>query len=106
MLPCFRPTSRPGAPARLLCRLAPLLLLAACAPVVSHAPRVEPGPSLGVVLAARALGLGEGRALLERARRWAPYRAYAVQHLWAVGDHAVNHLPVDRPHIDHSEERP
>jgi AraC family transcriptional regulator of adaptative response / DNA-3-methyladenine glycosylase II len=56
---------------------------------------------LGVVLAARALGLGEGRALRERARRWAPYRAYAVQHLWAVGDHAVNHLPVDRP-----EERP
>ena len=51
---------------------------------------------LGVVLAARALGLGEGRALRERARRWAPYRAYAVQHLWAVGDHAVNHLPVDR----------
>ena len=61
---------------------------------------------LGVVLAARALGLGEGRALRERARRWAPYRAYAVQHLWAVGDHAVNHLPVDRPRCDHSEERP
>jgi AraC family transcriptional regulator of adaptative response / DNA-3-methyladenine glycosylase II len=52
---------------------------------------------LGVVLAARALGLGEGRALRDRTRRWAPYRAYAVQHLWAVGDHAVNHLPVDRP---------
>ena len=48
---------------------------------------------LGVVVAARALGLGEGRALLERAARWAPYRAYAIQHLWAVGDHAVNHLP-------------
>jgi AraC family transcriptional regulator of adaptative response / DNA-3-methyladenine glycosylase II len=50
---------------------------------------------LGVVLAARALGLGEGRALLRRAEQWAPYRAYAVQHLWAVGDHAVNHLPVE-----------
>jgi len=48
---------------------------------------------LGVVLAARALGLGEGRALVARAERWAPYRSYAVQHLWAVGDHAVNHLP-------------
>jgi AraC family transcriptional regulator of adaptative response / DNA-3-methyladenine glycosylase II len=48
---------------------------------------------LGVVLAARALGLGEGRALLRRAESWAPYRAYAVQHLWAVGDHAVNSLP-------------
>jgi AraC family transcriptional regulator of adaptative response / DNA-3-methyladenine glycosylase II len=50
---------------------------------------------LGVVLAARALGLGEGRDLLRRAEQWAPYRAYAVQHLWAVGDHAVNHLPVE-----------
>ena len=48
---------------------------------------------LGVVAAARLLGLGEGRALLAHAERWAPYRAYAVQHLWAVGDHAVNHLP-------------
>ncbi|MBC7375119.1 MAG: DNA-3-methyladenine glycosylase, partial [Frankiales bacterium] len=48
---------------------------------------------LGVVVSARALGLGEGPALRDRAKRWAPYRAYAVQHLWAVGDHAVNHLP-------------
>jgi AraC family transcriptional regulator of adaptative response / DNA-3-methyladenine glycosylase II len=48
---------------------------------------------LGVVLAARALDLGEGRALVTRAERWAPYRAYAVQHLWGVGDHPVNHLP-------------
>jgi AraC family transcriptional regulator of adaptative response / DNA-3-methyladenine glycosylase II len=50
---------------------------------------------LGVVLAARALGLGEQRALVRRSERWAPYRAYAVQHLWAVGDHPVNHLPVE-----------
>ena len=50
---------------------------------------------LGVVLAARGLGLGEGRELVERSRRWAPYRAYAVQHLWAVGDSAVNHLPTE-----------
>ena len=56
---------------------------------------------LGVVAAARALGLGEGRALLRRAERWGPYRAYAVQHLWAVGDHAVNHLPSsDSPRQD------
>ena len=48
---------------------------------------------LGVVAAARALGLGAGRDLVRRAERWAPYRAYAVQHLWAVGDHPVNHLP-------------
>lgn len=49
---------------------------------------------LGVVLAARTLGLGVGHALLAHAERWAPYRAYAVQHLWAVGDHAVNSLPI------------
>lgn len=48
---------------------------------------------LGVVLAARTLGLGVGRALLAHAEHWAPYRAYAVQHLWAVGDHAINSLP-------------
>ena len=48
---------------------------------------------LGVVAAARALGLGTGRALVERAARWSPYRAYAVQHLWGVGDHPVNVLP-------------
>ena len=50
---------------------------------------------LGVALAARALGLGDGKALLARAEAWAPYRAYAVQHLWAVGDHPINSLPVE-----------
>lgn len=49
---------------------------------------------LGVRFAAVRLGLPErGRALLDRAAAWSPYRAYAVQHLWATGDHAVNRLP-------------
>lgn len=48
---------------------------------------------LGVLLAARSLGLGGGRALMARAECWSPYRAYAVQHLWAVGDHPINSLP-------------
>ncbi len=52
---------------------------------------------LGVRLAARALGLGEGRALVARSARWAPFRAYAVQHLWGTGAHAVNRLPRRRP---------
>lgn len=52
---------------------------------------------LGVRVAARALGLGDGAALQARSRRWSPYRAYAVQHLWGTGEHAVNRLPTDDP---------
>ncbi|GAA1348587.1 AlkA N-terminal domain-containing protein [Catellatospora bangladeshensis] len=49
---------------------------------------------LGVRAAARALGLPDTPgALVRRARVWRPWRAYAVQHLWATGDHAVNRLP-------------
>ena len=43
---------------------------------------------LGVAAALRGLGVTAARA-----DRWRPYRAYAVQHLWALGDHAVNRLP-------------
>ena len=32
-------------------------------------------------------------SLLNRAESWRPWRAYAVQHLWAAGDHAVNVMP-------------
>lgn len=39
---------------------------------------------LGVRKAAAALGLpGAPRALDEHARRWSPWRSYAVLHLWA-----------------------
>ncbi|RKT52396.1 DNA-3-methyladenine glycosylase II [Saccharothrix australiensis] len=49
---------------------------------------------LGVRAAARALGLPDTPgALVRRAREWRPWRAYAVQYLWATGDHAVNRLP-------------
>jgi AraC family transcriptional regulator of adaptative response / DNA-3-methyladenine glycosylase II len=49
---------------------------------------------LGVRLAARRLGLPGSLAELTRhASRWQPWRAYAVQHLWATGDHPVNRLP-------------
>jgi AraC family transcriptional regulator of adaptative response / DNA-3-methyladenine glycosylase II len=49
---------------------------------------------LGVRVAAERLGLPTApAALAERSRRWSPWRAYAVQHLWATGDHAVNRLP-------------
>ena len=49
---------------------------------------------LGVRLAAERLGLPSSPgALTRRAETWRPFRAYAVQHLWATGDHAVNRLP-------------
>jgi AraC family transcriptional regulator of adaptative response / DNA-3-methyladenine glycosylase II len=48
---------------------------------------------LGVVTQARAAGLPAGRGLIAHAERWRPWRAYAVQHLWALGDHPVNTLP-------------
>ncbi len=49
---------------------------------------------LGVRLAAGRLGLPTSPgALTRRAEAWRPYRAYAVQHLWATGDHPVNRMP-------------
>lgn len=52
------------------------------------------GSDLGVRLAARRLGLpGQPAALLRRAVAWRPWRAYAVQYLWATGEHAINVLP-------------
>jgi AraC family transcriptional regulator, regulatory protein of adaptative response / DNA-3-methyladenine glycosylase II len=49
---------------------------------------------LGVRAAARELGLPVTPAALTRhAAAWRPWRAYAVQYLWATGDHAINRLP-------------
>jgi AraC family transcriptional regulator of adaptative response / DNA-3-methyladenine glycosylase II len=49
---------------------------------------------LGVRLAAQRLGLpASPGALTRRAERWRPWRAYAVQHLWATGEHPVNRMP-------------
>jgi AraC family transcriptional regulator of adaptative response / DNA-3-methyladenine glycosylase II len=51
---------------------------------------------LGVRIAAEKLGLPTAPAALTSwSRRWSPFRAYAVQHLWATGGHAVNRLPAD-----------
>ncbi|MFD9356220.1 AlkA N-terminal domain-containing protein [Streptomyces sp. NPDC060031] len=50
---------------------------------------------LGVRRAAKELGLpSTPAALTARAAGWRPWRAYAVQYLWATDDHAINHLPV------------
>jgi AraC family transcriptional regulator of adaptative response / DNA-3-methyladenine glycosylase II len=49
---------------------------------------------LGMRRAAAALGLpSTPAALTARAAAWRPWRAYAVQYLWASDDHPINHLP-------------
>ncbi len=49
---------------------------------------------LGVVAAAKRLDLpAKPRELEQRSQAWRPWRGYAVQHLWATGEHAVNRLP-------------
>ncbi|MGH3398522.1 MAG: AlkA N-terminal domain-containing protein [Streptosporangiaceae bacterium] len=57
-------------------------------------PDACPATDLGVQVAARELGLPVSPAgLTERAAAWRPWRAYAVQYLWATGDHAINEMP-------------
>ncbi|MFK0252438.1 AlkA N-terminal domain-containing protein [Streptomyces sp. NPDC090445] len=49
---------------------------------------------LGLRKAAAELGLpSTPAALTARAAGWRPWRAYAVQYLWATYDHPINHLP-------------
>ncbi|MGW5984644.1 AlkA N-terminal domain-containing protein [Streptomyces anulatus] len=49
---------------------------------------------LGIRRAAERLGLPATPAVLTaRAADWRPWRAYAVQYLWTVDDHPINHLP-------------
>ncbi|MFF4279497.1 AlkA N-terminal domain-containing protein [Streptomyces kronopolitis] len=51
---------------------------------------------LGLRRAAAGLGLpATPAALVRHAARWRPWRAYAVQYLWATDDHPINRLPAD-----------
>ena len=57
-------------------------------------PDAFPASDLGVRRGAAALGLpATPRGLEQRARRWSPWRAYAVQYLWSLADHPINHWP-------------
>jgi AraC family transcriptional regulator, regulatory protein of adaptative response / DNA-3-methyladenine glycosylase II len=57
-------------------------------------PDVFPIGDLGVRRGAEALGLpSDVRALSERSERWRPWRAYAVQYLWAATAHPINDWP-------------
>ncbi|MBM7168519.1 DNA-3-methyladenine glycosylase 2 family protein [Streptomyces sp. G44] len=52
---------------------------------------------LGVRRAARELGLPHTpAALTARAAAWRPWRAYAVQYLWATDDHPINCIPAQK----------
>jgi AraC family transcriptional regulator of adaptative response / DNA-3-methyladenine glycosylase II len=57
-------------------------------------PDAFPASDLGVLAAARGLGLpGTAPALGARSAAWRPWRAYATQHLWGCCDHPVNRFP-------------
>jgi AraC family transcriptional regulator of adaptative response / DNA-3-methyladenine glycosylase II len=57
-------------------------------------PDAFPATDLGVRAAARIAGLpATPAALTDRAAAWRPWRSYAVQYLWATGDHDINRLP-------------
>ncbi|GHA42230.1 DNA-3-methyladenine glycosylase [Streptomyces tauricus] len=62
-------------------------------------PDAFPVTDLGIRYAARDLGLpSTPAALTARAADWRPWRAYAVQYLWATGTHPVNFLPEPAVH--------
>jgi len=59
-------------------------------------PDAFPVGDLGVRRGGARLGLPDRPAALAgRAGRWRPWRAYAVQHLWAATDHPVTRWPSD-----------
>ena len=57
-------------------------------------PDAFPASDLGVLAAARRLGLPHrAAALAGHAESWRPWRSYATQHLWGCCDHPVNRYP-------------
>jgi AraC family transcriptional regulator of adaptative response / DNA-3-methyladenine glycosylase II len=57
-------------------------------------PDAFPATDLGVRQAATRLGLpARPASLIAHSRRWAPWRSYAVQYLWATGSHPINRIP-------------
>jgi AraC family transcriptional regulator of adaptative response / DNA-3-methyladenine glycosylase II len=57
-------------------------------------PDAFPAGDLGVRRAAQSLGLPlSPAALQQRSGAWRPWRAYAVQYLWAASEHPINRWP-------------
>jgi AraC family transcriptional regulator, regulatory protein of adaptative response / DNA-3-methyladenine glycosylase II len=49
---------------------------------------------LGIKLAAEKLGMpSTPKGLTDHSHLWRPWRSYAVQYLWATGNHPINHMP-------------
>lgn len=49
---------------------------------------------LGIRLAAEQLGMpATPKTLTDHSYLWRPWRSYAVQYLWATGDHPINRMP-------------
>jgi len=49
---------------------------------------------LGIRLAAEKLGMpSTPGTLTDHSHAWRPWRSYAVQYLWATGEHPINHMP-------------
>jgi AraC family transcriptional regulator of adaptative response / DNA-3-methyladenine glycosylase II len=66
-------------------------------------PDAFPAGDLGARAGARQLGLPATQAALtRRAVAWRPWRAYAVQYLWACNDHAINLMPADGASSPHA----
>jgi AraC family transcriptional regulator of adaptative response / DNA-3-methyladenine glycosylase II len=63
-------------------------------------PDAFPATDLGVRRGAEGLGIpGARSALTAHSERWRPWRAYAVQHLWATTHHPINQWPPARPRV-------
>jgi AraC family transcriptional regulator of adaptative response / DNA-3-methyladenine glycosylase II len=61
-------------------------------------PDAFPVGDLGVIRGAGRTRLPDAqKALTARAERWRPWRAYAVQHLWATSDHPITQWPPSNP---------
>ena len=52
-----------------------------------------PAPTSASAQGSRSLGIATAAELVAVRRDWRPWGAYAVQHLWATGGHAVNQMP-------------
>lgn len=55
-------------------------------------PDAYPATDLGLRRACAALGVDAASS-----EAWRPWRSYAVQYLWAVDDHPINHYPEEKP---------